>query len=371
MTKTAIRLLLLLLPLSVAAQQKKGTIRVPLMATNWDFKPGTVEFLTWQSVPAMKILNSIDTAVLKNFDFTDGTVEYDIQLVDTVFTAFFFRRASKAETECFYFRTGESGNQAAIQYAPFIGGVNLWNMMYHYQNAAWFEKQQWNHVKLLISGKQLRVYVNDMLRPALEVPRLEGNTTHGTLSFDGQAIIANLVVKPGQTEDLSPLEGVDITNNDPRYLRKWLISPVIPMSEKNDFRDAYLPDKATIWDTIRAERRGLINLTRKFGGAPQTRRLVWLKTNIHAAANQVRQLRLGFNNEVWVLVNGKFVYIDKNTYGSPIMKQPEGRCTLENSTINLPLAKGDNELLVGVANNFYGWGIIAQLDKFEHLVTER
>lgn len=372
MTKTVIRLLLLLLPVGVAAQPKKGTIRVPLTAANWDFKPGTVEFLTYKSVPAMKILNSIDSAVLKNFDFTDGTIEYDIVPVDSFFTAFYFRRGSKAESECFYFRTGESGNQAAIQYTPILGGVNLWNMLYHYQNAAWFEKQEWNHVKLVVSGQQLRVYVNDTLHPALEVPKLEGNSTHGTLSFDGQVIIANLVVKPGQTAGLSPQEGVDITNNDPRYLRKWLISPVIPMSEKNDFRDAYLPDKTTTWDTIQAERRGLVNLTRKFGGPTnRARRLIWLKTNIHAASDQVRQLRLGFNNEVWVLVNGKFLFIDKNTYAAPIMKQPEGRCTIENSTISLPLVKGDNELLIGVANNFYGWGIIAQLDKFENLVTER
>lgn len=372
MTKTAIGLLLLLLPVCGSAQQKKTVITVPLQAAHWNFKPGTVEFLTYKSVPAMKILNSADSAVLKNLDFKDGTIEYDMEPLDPFFTSFHFRRSNAAENECFYFRTAAAGKEGAVQYAPFIGGVNLWDMLFHYQNVAWFEKGNWNHVKLIVSGKQLRVYVNDSLRPVLEVPQLEGNTWQGALSFDGQVIIANLVVKPDQTGGLSPQEGVDITNNDARYLRKWQISPVITMPEKIDYSDAYFPVKETPWETILSERRGLINLTRKFGGVERgVRRLVWLKTTIQSAEAQQRKLNLGFSDEVWVFVNGKYVYVDKNVYGSPLMKQPDGRCTVDNSAFNLPLVKGDNELLIAVANNFYGWGIIAQLDKLTEIVTEK
>lgn len=372
MTKTAIGLLLLLLPVGASAQQKKAAITVPLQAAHWNFKPGTVEFLSYKSVPAMKILNSADSAVLKNLDFKDGTIEYDMEPLDSNFTSFHFRRSSAAENECFYFRTAGSGREWAVQYAPFISGVNLWDMFYHYQNIAWFERGTWNHVKLVISGKQLRVYVNDSLHPVLEVPQLEGNTWQGALSFDGQVIISNLVVKPDQTGGLSPQQGVDITNNDARYLRKWLISPAITMPAKIDYSDAYFPGKETPWDTIRTERRGLINLTRKFGGAERgVRRLVWLKTTIQSHEVQQRKLNLGFSDEVWVFVNGKYVYIDKNIYGSPLMKQPDGRCTVDNSSFALPLAKGNNELLIGVANYFYGWGIIAQLDNLTEIVTEK
>lgn len=372
MTKTAIGLLFLLLPVCTNAQQKKTEISVPMQAANWDFKPGTVEFLTYKSVPAMKILNSADSAVLKNLDFKDGTIEYDMEPVDPRFASIHFRRASRDENECFYFRTAGSGSEYAIQYAPFIGGINLWDMLYHYQNIAWFEKDKWNHVKLVVSGKQLRVYVNDTLHPALEVPQLEGNTWHGALSFDGQMIIANLVVKPDQTDGLSPQEGVDITSNDARYLRKWQVSPVIRMPEKIDFSLAFFPDKETPWETIHAERRGLINLTRKFGGTEKrARRLVWLKTTIQSTTEQNLKLNLGFSDEVWVFLNGKYVYVDKNLYGAPLMKQPDGRCTVENSSFNLPLVKGNNEILVAVANDFYGWGIVAQLDKLTEVVIER
>jgi hypothetical protein len=41
---------------------------------------------------------------------------------------------------------------------------------------------------------------------------------------------------------------------------------------------------------------------------------------------------------------------------------------LDNTSIALPLKEGDNELLVAVGNFFFGWGVIARLDKTEGLV---
>jgi len=104
-----------------------------------------------------------------------------------------------------------------------------------------------------------------------------------------------------------------------------------------------------------------INLTRKFGKS-ESRRIVWLKTTIKSASAQTRKLAFGFIDDVWVLINGKMLYVDKNWYLHPIRKEPDGRCSIENTTFNLPLNAGDNELLIGVANDFYGWGIVARID---------
>ncbi|SFD58985.1 hypothetical protein SAMN05518672_102522 [Chitinophaga sp. CF118] len=340
--------------------------KIPLKAGNWDFKPNMVEFSTYKDVPAMKIL-SRGQVVLKDLDFSNGTIEYDMDPVDSGFTLMYFRRSSEKESECFYFRTANAGNRfasQAIQYAPILKGVNLWDMLPEYQSNAAFERKKWNHVKLVISGKQMLAYVNN--ETALEIPNLEADSQHGTIAFEGQVIISNLVVKPGETERLSPVEGIDLTDNDPRYLRKWQIGKVInaPGEETGP-----LPVKETPWDTIIAERRGLINLTRLFGGTKE-RRFVWLKTNIHSSIAQIRKLNLGFSDDVSVLINGKYLYVDKNMFGSPIMKQPEGRCSLENTSFNIPLNVGNNELLIGVANDFYGWGIIARLDKMDSLEIE-
>jgi hypothetical protein len=308
--------------------------------------------------------------VLKNLDFTDGIIEYDMEPpAEPGFASIYFRVSSKEESEIFYFRTGSAGNRYAmdaIQYAPVIKSVNLWDMLPQYQNSAPYEREKLNHVKLVIAGKQMRAYVNNSL--VLQVPRLEGNSQHGTIAFDGRMTISNLVIKPNQTEGLSPVEGIDLTDNDPRYLRKWQVSSPVN-TDSTDFSARFRPGPATSWDTIRAERQGLINLTRHLG-ISKMRRIVWLKTTIHSDTTQSRRLDFGFSDDVWVLINGKYLYVDKNMYGSPIAKQPDGRCSLENTYFNIPLKKGDNELLIGVSNDFYGWGIIARLDKMQGLEIE-
>lgn len=377
MTKTVTGLLLaLLLATHVNAQHNaaKKEVRVPLQAANWEYQPEAVEFLTYKSVPSLKITGK-GPVILKDLDFKDGTIEFDMEPIDKTFTSFYFRRSSDKESECFYFRLFKAPNidaEDAIQYAPIIKGVNLWDMLYQYQRNAMIDTSGWNHVKLVISGKQMRVFVNGRMDMPLEIPYLEGSNDHGGLALEGHAIFANLVLKPDQVEGLSPWPGTDITDNDARYLRKWQISQVINMPEKIDFNYDLLPNKTTAWDTIRAERRGLINLTRKYGGASMgPRRVTFLKTTIHADSPQKKQLHLGFSDEIYVFINGRPLYMDKNLYGSPLMKSPDGRCTIDNTSFGLPLAQGANELLIGVANNFYGWGIIAQLDNLDGVSIER
>ena len=118
-----------------------------------------------------------------------------------------------------------------------------------------------------------------------------------------------------------------------------------------------------------AERKGMINLSRKFGGGSVVpRRVVWLKTTIKATEAQKNVMQLGFSDEVWVFVNGQMVYIDKNDYRQPPMrKYPDGRLSVQNGKFNLNLKQGDNEIVIAVANDFYGWGIIARLENTEGL----
>ncbi len=346
--------------------------RIPMIASHWEFKPQSVDFIEYRGRQSMRIKTSIDQVLLKDFDFTSGTIEYDIEPSDPYFTSMYFRWNNLNANECFYFRTERAGDSIAvdgIQYAPFVKGINLWDMLFHYQSNADFKNSEWNHVKLVISGKQMLVYVNDMKKPALEIPHLEADVNKGTLAFDGQAIISNLTVKHGETEDLSPNPGIDPTNNDSRYIRKWQVSESIKMDPKIDFQNEYYPDSLTSWKPIIAERRGLINLTRQYGKS-EHRRIVWLKSTISSTKNQKMKLNLGFSDDVWVYINDRSLYIDKNLYGTPIMKQPDGRCSIENTSFMVPLVEGDNQLLIGVANNFYGWGIIARLDELNGIKIE-
>lgn len=189
-----------------SASQNHKVFAISFNAGQWEFKPQTVEFLAYKSRPAMKLTSSGDPVILKNFSFTNGTIEYDMEPLDPRFASFYFRLVDSKENECFYFRTGRAGDTQAVdavQYTPLLDGVSLWDMLFHFQTNADFKKGDWNHVKLVISGKQMRAYVNDVAHPVLEVPMLEGNTATGTLAFEGQAVISNLVIKSDSVEGLS------------------------------------------------------------------------------------------------------------------------------------------------------------------------
>ncbi|GGH22308.1 hypothetical protein GCM10007423_04040 [Dyadobacter endophyticus] len=345
---------------------------VDLTAGSWDAPGANAEFTNHDGRPAMKVLPKPGQVILKNTTFSNGTIEFDYIPTDQRFASFYFRYKDSKETELFYFRTHRSGDTTgieAVQYTPNIDGVNLWDLLPHYQGKANFQNKTWNHVKLIASGYQLRVFVNDMQRPTMEVPRMEGNVMEGTLAFEGEGIVSNLVIKPGQTEGLPAYEGTDPVANDPRYLRKWQVSEPAVLPKNVDFSTDFAPKAETMWGTIWAERRGMINLTRKFGMSKE-RRIVWMKVDINSKTDQRKKIAMGFSDDIWVFLNGRYLYVDKNTFGAPIMKEPAGRCSIENSSFIIPLKAGKNELMVALANDFYGWAIIARLEDMDGISIE-
>lgn len=343
--------------------------RIPLTAARWQAPAGAVEFGPHKEQTAMKLLSG-ENVVLKDFTFSSGTIEYDIDLLDDRFTGIGFRRKDNQEFENFYLRVARAGNPVAmdaIQYAPYNKGVNLWDLFDHFQGPAVLKKNEWNHIKLVVSGKQMLVYVNDLVRPALQIPQLEGNTNEGTISFNGHCAIANLVIKHGEVEGLPAREGFDPTHHDPRFIRVWQVNEPELLPKGRELFEGDFPKVSTIWLPLQAERRGLVNITRLYGADEKgSRRFVWLRTKLISTSEQKRKISLGFSDEVWVYHNRQPIFVDKNTYTSPQMrKNPDGRISIENAQFEITLKQGENELLIGVANDFFGWGLIARLDKMD------
>lgn len=376
-----------ILPLiSITAMAQKGKpkanqeISVLMEPAYWEYDPANVEFIMSRNVKAVRVKKGVPI-FLKDHQFSNGTIEYDVEL-GRGFPGITFRMSNDRKNgDQFYLRyfgTTSPENRTTLQYAAIIDSMSIWDLTDEYQAAAILNIPGWNHVKLVVSGKQMKAYVNDMSRPAMLVPGLEGGTAEGGISFSGgEVTIANLVIRPGAVENLNPAQGYVSTYNDPRYLRNWQVSPagdfafgkdIVPPQVISGGKPLHpgLPDSTTTWKPITAEDRGVINLTRLFGHTERNeRRLAWLKTTIESDKVQERILNLGFSDEVWLFVNGQLVYIDKNYFGLPAQKFPRGRCTIENAAVRLPLQSGKNEILIGLANNFFGWGIIARLDDMD------
>ena len=376
--KKLFQLILVLASLQSVAQKSKNisTSKITdnsnlLVPERWDFQEGKVTFMDYKGKKSMKIGSLSGQVVLKDVVFKDGTIEFDVDPHPTEFaSSVYFHRKDAKEQEIVYLRVPRIGSKLAnqgIQYAPYFDGVNMWDIYPQYQAPAMAKASEWNHMKLVISGKQMKVYVNDMVNTALEVPKLEGTMAEGSIAFEGEGYITNLQIKPNETGGLASYEGTDMTKHDGQYLRKWAISTPVLFPKGNETFAESLPDAEDFLESIDAETAGLLNLTRRFGATPQ-RKLVWLKTTITASEPTFTNLQIGFNDEIWVYLNNEMVLVDKNLFQQVGMrKNPSGRLAITNTVAKLNLKKGENELLIAVANDFYGWGLMARLENVEKI----
>jgi hypothetical protein len=348
---------------------QKKTAKTDVTVTNIAMKPEnwtakkttTLKFADHNGVPSMEITEGGETVTANNVNFSNGTIEFDVEFI-AGFMGFYFHRESEDEGEIFYLRNrpGDATATDAIQYAPIIKKVNMWDMYPQYQTAALFKQKEWTHIKLVISGNQMLVYVNSM-NPTLVVPRLEGNSKTGTIGFSGTCFVSNMVLKPNQVEGLNPMGEYDPVYNDNRYIGSWYVSEPIDFPQGQECSSSNPPDFKTKWQKITAERNGLVNVTRVYGQST-SRRMVWLRTTLVSKGEQKRKIDLGFSDEVWVMVNGRTAFADKNLYTQDMRKSPDGRISIDNSSFEISLKDGKNDILIGLANDFFGWGIIARLE---------
>lgn len=350
------------------ATAKKADYQIALTPDKWEFKVGKVKFEDYKGQKAMKISQGSGQVVLKNLIFKDGTIEYDIEPVLPEFAlSVYFHRKDEKEQEIVYLRANKMGNKLAnegIQYTPYFDGVNMWDMYPEYQAPAMAKAGEWNHLKLVLSGARMQVFLNNAPSPVLDIPKLEGNEPQGSIAFEGSSYIANVQIKPNETEGLSPLALPDLADHDATYLRKWAVTTPQSLPDGSELSFRNLPQASAFTDSISAERLGLVSLTRKYG-ASKSRRVVWLKTRITTTEAVTTNLHLGVSDEIWVFLNNQMIFVDKNLFVQGMRKYPEGRISINNTSTPLRLKPGENELLIGVANDFYGWGIMARLESAE------
>ncbi len=345
------------------------SIAIPMVAAHWQ-TDGKVEFAQREGLPNGLMQLSDGNAALQGLNFRDGTIEFDIRPLADDMPGIQFRRRNADNMEIFYLRPSPECPvaQDCIQYVPRVHGVMPWEMYPEYQTAAPVTERGWSHIKLVISGRRLDVFVNRAAAPTMTVGHLEGDAREGGLTLMGPAAFANMTVTPGATEGLSPDPAPDPAANDPGLVRHWQVSQ--PSSRNLDIIPtlSQMPGASSSWQSVSAEPYGLINLSRLYGSPTDrsTGALAWLKTDIRSDRAQVKRVSIGFLHEASVFVGGRMVFSGQNLYvaGTPI-----GRLSLGNGSFDLPLRQGDNEVVVALNNilavghNHYGWGLEFRLDE--------
>jgi hypothetical protein len=350
-----------ILPIASGAEP----ISISMTADHWQTKEN-VEFLKKLGfIHGMMRLNSGD-ATLKDITFSDGTIEFDVNTIGRGAPGIAFRQQDEGNFELLYLRPDPAcpSFRACIQYAPQTHGVLLWDFFPQYENRAQLRENGWNHIKMVVSGRRMNVFVNDAASPTLEIGRLEGDAMKGGLRLQGPATFASLVITPGAVEGLSPEPVSDPTEGDPGIVRNWRLSTYSALATAKDPMYNEMPGASGEWKPIGTERKGLVNLSREYGLPVHepNRALAWLKTSITSDGRQTKKVDIGWTREVWVFVNGKLLYADKNIWNLDAqVKFPDGLCSLENGSFMLPLEAGDNEVAVALADNFFGWGLMLRL----------
>jgi hypothetical protein len=316
-----------------------------MKAANWK-TTGAVEFVQHNRDMKMKGGEALPAVIM----FRNGTIEFDIEPQGGMGAGIVFRKEQK-NSGYFYLRPRPNCGEApdCIQYAP--------------QTRASLRENEWNHIKMVISGLRMNIFINGKesgsSSPTLKVGSLEGDSLEGELQLEGPGFFANFTVTADAVDGLPAEAEKDASEADQRFLRHRQLSAYAPLAADKEPSASAVPAASAEWKPLKTERNGLLNITRQFGlpGEYPQFAVAWLKTSITSENEQTKKVSIGWSREVWVFVNGKQVFADKNLYQPPAArKKPDERCSLENGSFTLTLNKGKNEITMATANNFYGWG---------------
>jgi len=352
-------------------------INVPLTAANWTTK-GDVKFQKIEGFPN-GLMEDKGGAILNGMVFKNGTIDVDVMFGKGISTIIFRRDDDMGEALVLRPKPNCPASNDCIQYTPVMHGAFLWDLYPQYQAKAPLSDKHWNHIRIVAAGKRMKVFMNGLSEPVLSIDRMAGALGQGSLRLSGPASWANLVITPDATGGLPSRPAPDASVTDPHLVRSWNVSPAVHVTttvdKKVDGNVGTLPssdpgnEPSSTWRRLVSETDGLVNLSREVGSSKKGDEVsgVWLSTVVHSDRDQTKHVHLGWVREVAVFANGQPVFQERNLYGSPAQKAPDGRLGLENGQFDLPLRKGDNTVRVFIDDNFgaaqhFGWGMKMRLD---------
>ena len=303
-------------------------------------------------------------AYLSEVEFENGTIEVDIAVNGPKVRAYpgiIFRMQSEDNFERFYVRTHRASLYPdALQYTPINNGITSWQL---YNGDGFtaevdFPPNQWMHIKLEILGKQARVYVDNAVKPALVIHDLKHGGSKGSIGImaEGAAYFSNFQYTI--TDDLQ-FEPPPLVDTVPGVITDWELSHAFKL---NDTDMAEYPTQQLLsmvqWREVSSEPSGLVDIARYTGRLGREPDCVFARTYINADTDTFLHLNFGYSDAISVFVNGARYFSGYSTYQS---RDPSFLGIIGYfDEATLPLRKGNNEILLIIAEVFGGWGFMAR-----------
>jgi hypothetical protein len=330
---------------------------------------------------------SVETgaAVRGDVSLQDGTIDFEVQLTRRrSFVYLLFRVAAEGEHEEVYLRPHKSGLPDALQYAPVWQGQSAWQLHHGPGATAPVELDAgvWTRVRLVISGSRAALYVGDLGKPALVIPRLAREPRAGSIALRGFkppdgaakgpiARFANVVVRPGAASVDLPSEAAAAKPPaaDAGIVRAWAVSRSFLPKESVS---AELPTGPVLGELQRVETGadGLLELHRFVKMPEGSRRAAAVaRVRVRAAKAGVYPFDLGFSDVATVFVNGQPIFRCDASYSFDAPRR-EGLIGYDQARLYLSLAAGDNDLAILLSDGFGGWGLMGRFPSPEGLQVE-
>jgi hypothetical protein len=346
------------------------TRQIPL-DSGWTLSGEGTRIEDHRGAPSIKIRTG--RAIRRDVALQDGTIEFDMSVTPhRSFVYLQFRMEDDANYEEIYFRPHKSSLPDAVQYAPVWNSESNWQL-YHGKTgtaAVPLARDEWIRVRLVLAGQRAAVFVGAEPTPDMVV-RLARPPRAGYIALrsfvpaggapDGvvAATFANVTVRDGHVPyDFGPPVR-DTTAAG--LVTRWQISPAFATAPGAVTRlpDSILASRAR-WQSIAAEPNGIAVMGRHVKRpAPQS--AVIARLVLRATADGVQRMDLGYSDYVTVFANGRPLFAGDAHYSFDEPRQ-EGVIGLFQSMVWLPVVRGDNEILLAVADGFGGWGLTARLE---------
>jgi len=336
---------------------------IPIDTSNWNIEAQSYVLETYKGKDAIYLQGGSIT--LKDAEFLNGTIEYDIYLKnETSYPGVYFRTQENGNAEQFYVRPHQAMRGDANQAIPTTKNITPWQL-YHgpkYSFPYPYKYDDWTHVKIVVRDDQAQVFLDWS-----ETPNLSWNTFN-------EVKTGGIILTGGNRSGMH-LADIKVSNEVPEVrdfnaIQREITEGLIPHWSLSDkFSEELLTDlgnlEATIRErkwvgTVEVEEGTAANISRihdRFDGSGANTALG--KVVIDSNKEQVKLFEFGYSDRVMVILNGKPVYWGNNKFRSRDYRYL-GTIGLFDA-VYLDLKRGKNELILAVSEDFGGWLVTGRI----------
>jgi hypothetical protein len=336
---------------------------ISLDTTKWDIKAKAYVIENYKGKAAVYLQGG--SMVLKDYKFTNGTIEYDIFLkAEQAFPGVYFR-AQDNDSEQWFIRPHLSGKPDANQAAPLINGLTPWQLYFgeKYSFSYDYKFDDWTHVKLVVNDNRAQIYLDYSETPNLSwnlyLPKQEGGVVFTGGRTSGMHL-ANITIDKTSYK-LSNFKALEREPID-GLVQTWRLSDKFEEVSLGDLSKIKALIENRKWiGNIEVEEGIAANIARKTMRYDGTKNnTVFAKIEINSDTDQTKLFQFGYSDRVVAILNGKPVYKGTNRWRTRDYRYL-GTVGLFDA-IYLNLKKGKNTLLMAVSEDFGGWLITGKFN---------